>query len=180
MTVSTVFYYSHAHQCVLTDSARTSFCRYVFEDTKYKVYDNVYTPSYQAWADQYSANVFTFLESTSNETVSKECYIAMKKLLCSSSLEYCESIQNAFLSPCPSVCQAAALVCPLDFAFKIKPLCKNSGNCYDINKNVFTCFDRNSTDPMVCSGNGKCVLNNYCLCKAGYTGTRCQWQTQQK
>ena len=39
------------------------------------------------------------------------------------------------------------------------------------------CFGRNSTDAMVCSGNGACLDENVCSCKSNYTGSDCSLTT---
>eukprot|EP01080_Neovahlkampfia_damariscottae_P001580 gene1580-12705_t len=35
------------------------------------------------------------------------------------------------------------------------------------------CFNKNDTDPNVCSGNGKCISNDQCLCNEGYGDLNC-------
>ncbi|KAG2373626.1 hypothetical protein C9374_011915 [Naegleria lovaniensis] len=36
------------------------------------------------------------------------------------------------------------------------------------------CFNKNSSDPTVCSGRGSCISPNYCSCQSNYTGMNCE------
>ncbi|EFC45083.1 G protein coupled receptor proteolytic domain-containing protein [Naegleria gruberi] len=54
-------------------------------------------------------------------------------------------------------------------------LTQNLTRCYQNSPNVdvITCFGKLSNDSNVCSGNGTCILQNYCVCNAGFSGTDC-------
>jgi len=45
-------------------------------------------------------------------------------------------------------------------------------NCTE-NNALVSCFGLQSSNPLVCSGQGICIASNYCGCGAGYSGSQC-------
>jgi hypothetical protein len=39
----------------------------------------------------------------------------------------------------------------------------------------YTCFGKQSSDPLICSGNGICQKNGICSCQSNFTGLQCEF-----
>jgi hypothetical protein len=59
--------------------------------------------------------------------------------------------------------KSAVLILTLFFILFIQPEAQS-----------FTCHGKASTDPNVCSGNGRCASLNYCKCNNSYRGPQCE------